>query len=159
MHGACDQGISLVAGTVYTIGTSNRGCDEFIELLMTYGITIIIDVRRFPTSTYHWFRKENLARMLAAHMIGYIFLGKELGGYRRGGYESYGLTDDFRKGLEKIENFALFDRIAIMCAERFPWKCHRWHIGKGLYMRGWGVEHIIDRERMWKPTSYERMCG
>lgn len=159
MHGVCDLGITLVAGTVYTVGTSNRGRDEFIELLVAKGISIVIDVRRFPTSTFHWFRKENLARMLAAHMIGYVFLGKELGGYRRGGYESYVLTDDFRKGLEKIEDFALFDRIAIMCAERFPWKCHRWYIGKGLTRRGWEVEHIIERERMWKPQLYEQAGG
>jgi len=42
---------------------------------------------------------------------------------------------------------------AILCAERFPWKCHRRFIGVELARRGWRVVHIIDEERTWEPTA------
>lgn len=35
---------------IYTIGTSNRSIDEFIEILKKYQIKTAIDVRSFPKS-------------------------------------------------------------------------------------------------------------
>ncbi|MFX0202318.1 MAG: DUF488 family protein [Candidatus Hodarchaeota archaeon] len=103
---------------IYTIGTSNRECEEFIALLEMYGIKLLADVRRFPTSKFEWFKKENLAKILARHQIGYLFLGTELGGYRKGGYEAYTSTESFHKGLKKIETIASYDKVAVMCSER-----------------------------------------
>jgi uncharacterized protein (DUF488 family) len=140
---------------IYTLGTSNREISEFIELLDKYKIKIIADVRRFPTSKFEWFRRETLARILAGHMIGYIFLGNELGGYRKEDYETYTLTRAFQWGLEKIEFFSLTEKVGIICAERFPWKCHRKFIASCLKQRGWEVIHIIDKDKVWTPkTSY-----
>jgi len=34
-------------------------------------------------------------------------------------------------------------RAAIMCAERLPWKCHRYLVADSLVARGAAVEHII----------------
>lgn len=138
---------------IYTIGSSNRECEEFIELLETYGIKLLADVRRFPTSKFEWFKKENLAKILARHQIGYLFLGTELGGYRKGGYEAYTSTEGFQKGLKEIETIALYDKVAIMCSERFPWKCHRKFIAMSLKDRGWQVIHIIEKDKVWKPKE------
>ena len=49
---------------VYTLGTSNRGIDEFISILKAYGIELVVDVRRFPTSKFEHFKKENIERRL-----------------------------------------------------------------------------------------------
>ncbi len=71
---------------IYTLGTDRRTEEDFIEILNAYGIELLIDVRRFPTSKFQHFRREDLERLLKANKIGYIFMGNELGGYRKGGY-------------------------------------------------------------------------
>ncbi len=185
---------------VYTLGTSRRSEEDFIEILFNYDIKTLIDVRSFPKSKLPVFTKENLENLLKKEGISYIFLGKELGGFRKGGYEAYIETEDFRKGIDKLEQIALqSDRKAvipapfvipakagiqrnkdwmphppikdfegrqvrhdmsivghnavIICAERFPWKCHRRWISRELHMRGWQVEHIIDKGKVWTPRS------
>ena len=145
---------SEATGTIYTIGTSNREIEEFIDLLNIYYINILIDVRRFPTSKFQWFKRQNFPRALAKRMIGYLFLGSELGGYRKEGYEDYLATENFQKGLEKIEATAIYDRVAIMCSERLPWKCHRWFIARILMERGWEVVHIIEKDRALNSSNY-----
>jgi len=119
--------------------------------LNAYGIKILVDVRRFPTSKFEWFKKKNLAKTLAEQGIRYIFLGAELGGYRKGGYEAYTTTENYRRGLKKIEALASNDKVVVMCSERLPWKCHRRFIGKSLQDRGWEIIHIIEKDRVWKP--------
>ena len=116
-----------------------------------YGIKILVDVRRFPTSKFEWFKKENLVKTLAEQGIRSIFLGAELGGYRKGGYKAYTETENYRRGLEKIEALGSNDKVIVMCSERFPWKCHRRFIGKSLQDRGWEIIHIIEKEKIWEP--------
>jgi uncharacterized protein (DUF488 family) len=135
---------------IYTLGTSRRSEEDFIEILIFYDIKIVIDVRRFPTSKIVVFKKDYLEGLLSKEGISYFFLGKELGGFRKGGYEAYSKTDEFKKGIEKIEEKAN-DSTVIICAERFPWKCHRRWIARELRKRGWIVEHIIDKGRVWVP--------
>lgn len=142
-------------GIIYTLGMSNRDIEEFIDLLKIYDIQILIDVRRFPTSKFEWFKRKNLPRALARQMIGYVFLGKELGGYRKEGYDVHLSTKDFQKGLEKIESIAIYDRVAIICSERMPWKCHRWLIARILKERGWEVLHIIEEDRVWTAEGHD----
>jgi len=40
---------------------------------------------------------------------------------------------------------------AFICAERFPWKCHRRFIASSLEEKGWQVMHIIEKDRIWRP--------
>jgi uncharacterized protein (DUF488 family) len=66
------------------------------------------------------------------------------------------LTKNFQIGLDQIEAFALYDTVAFICSERFPWRCHRWFIGKSLGDRGWELIHIIDKNRVWIPKKQDR---
>lgn len=136
---------------IYTIGSSRRTEEEFIEILRAYDIENLVDVRSFPKSKLEHFSKENLSRLLEDGGIGYIYLGKELGGFRKGGYEQYTHTEDFNSGVTKLEEIALQGKTAFMCAERFPWKCHRRFISRELNSRGWKVIHIIEKDRVWIP--------
>ena len=43
---------------IFSIGHSNRSIEEFISLLKRYGIEVVVDVRRFPTSKIEWYKKE-----------------------------------------------------------------------------------------------------
>jgi uncharacterized protein (DUF488 family) len=134
---------------VYTLGSSNRGREEFIELLRHYGIKKLVDVRRFPTSRFEHFKRENIERVLRENGIEYLYLGEQLGGYRKKGYQHYTKTKDFRLGLERLMEIAGDNNTAIMCCERLPWRCHRRFIGRELASRGWMVVHVIDKDRTW----------
>ncbi len=137
--------------TIYTLGTDRRTEEDFIEILHAYEIRALIDVRRFPKSKIPIFNKEKLGSLLAQEGIEYYFLGDELGGFRKGGYIAYMITEDFNKGIEKIESIADINTTVIICAERFPWKCHRKWIAKELNKKGWKVEHILDKGKVWAP--------
>jgi uncharacterized protein (DUF488 family) len=136
--------------TLFTLGTSNRSLEEFIHLLRVNRIEIVADVRSFPTSRFPHFRKEALSQSLGEEGLGYSYLGKELGGYRKGGYEAYMQTYDFLRGVELLERLATRCRCAILCAERLPWRCHRRFIGRSLQERGWKVVHIVEEGRVWE---------
>lgn len=115
-----------------------------------------MDVRRFPTSRFEHFVKENLAALLEERGIDYFYLGQELGGYRLGGYEKYMESEAFEKGVARLEEMARAKKAALVCSERLPWRCHRRHIGRALEGRGWQVHHIIEIDREWIP---KRLAG
>lgn len=132
------------------MGTSNRTFAEFVEILQLYKIEMVIDVRSFPTSKFPHFQKDALSQSLAEENFGYFYLGKELGGFRQGGYEAYTQTLKYLVGVELLERMASRCRSVVICAERFPWRCHRRFIGRSLRERGWKVKHIIGRQRIWE---------
>jgi uncharacterized protein (DUF488 family) len=88
-----------------------------------------------------------LRRILLENGIDYVHL-QELGGYRKGGYKKYMESRDFSLGIEKVISYEKKKKACILCAERFPWRCHRRHISGELRRRGVEVIHIIDGE--WK---------
>ncbi|MCS7253103.1 MAG: DUF488 domain-containing protein [Armatimonadota bacterium] len=138
---------------IYTVGHSTRTPEEMKSLLMTYGIKVVVDVRRFPKSTKHpHFNREAIQVWLSDAGIKYVWLGDKLGGYRRGGYETHMNTHEFEDGIRELESIAETMPLAVMCAERFPWKCHRRFIAAALHARGWHVIHIIDENRSLSQT-------
>ncbi len=76
-----------------------------------------------------------------------------MGGFRKKGYEDHTQTEDFSAGIEKLERIAAKSVTAFMCAERFPWRCHRRFIAQDLERKGWKVIHILDEERTWEPKK------
>ena len=118
-------------------------------LLWSLNVEVVVDVRRFPTSRFDHFKREELSRLLKGEGFSYVYLGEELGGYRRGGYEAY----LGRQGLEKLEELARQMRVVVLCAERLPWRCHRRFIGQELGRDGFWVEHVIDEKRRWVPRA------
>jgi uncharacterized protein (DUF488 family) len=136
---------------IYTLGTDLRSGEDFIEILHAYDIQVLIDVRSYPKSKIPIFCKENLAELLKHEGIEYHFLGKELGGFRKTVYAAYTLTEDFRKGIDLLESIAVSHPTVFICAEKFPWKCHRRWIARELHQRGWEVDHIIEKGKVWIP--------
>ena len=141
---------------IYTLGTSTRSQEEFIGLLKGRGIEVVVDVRRFPSSRFEYFSEVKLAEILDEAGIGYVAMGQELGGYRRGGYQAFTATTEFQGAVGKLEELALSRRVTILCAERLPWRCHRRFIAFELEKRGWQVIHIIDEKRDWQPVKAEQ---
>lgn len=141
----------MKAPPIYTLGTSTHSKEEFLELLKHYHIETVVDVRRFPKSRFEHFNKDNLARILKEEGINYVYLGKELGGFRKGGYLSYTKTIPYQEGIMRLEKIGRESITAFICAERFPWKCHRRFIASSLEERGWQMMHIIEKDRVWRP--------
>lgn len=142
-------GVTVSFVEIFTIGTSNRELNEFIEILKEYGIEVAADVRRFPFSRrFPQFCQDSLSFALENAQIEYLYLGLELGGLRKGGYDRYTETEEFKKGLEKLERIASRSRTVFFCCERLFFRCHRRFIARALKNRGWKVYHIIDRDNL-----------
>ena len=129
---------------VYTIGHSTRSLEEFIEILKKFQIQLVVDVRKFPTSKkFPWFSKESLEKELKGVGAEYLHF-PELGGYREGGYEAFSKTEEFSKALEKLIELINGKKVAIMCSERWWWRCHRRYISNALAEKRIEVTHILD---------------
>jgi uncharacterized protein (DUF488 family) len=128
--------------------------EDFFSVLGAYKINCIADVRRFPKSSkYPHFNRDNFEAEAKSRKLFYQWLGDFLGGYRSGGYEAYMRENSFQKGLQKVEHLAKEFSTVLICAERLPWKCHRFKISNSLTERGWNVVHIIERNRIWRPND------
>jgi uncharacterized protein (DUF488 family) len=146
---------------VLTIGHSTHPVDRFIQMLQAHGVSLVADVRTVPRSRHNpQFNRESLPLALKAVSIGYVHLAG-LGGWRspradspnRGwrnpafqGYADYLLTPEFEAHLQALIELARRQRVALMCAEALPWRCHRSLIADALLVRGIFVEHIMSRE-------------
>jgi uncharacterized protein (DUF488 family) len=62
------------------------------------------------------------------------------------GYADYMATGAFEEGLEELKAMAKKKRVAILCAEAVPWRCHRSLIADALTIQGWQVLHIQSRK-------------
>jgi uncharacterized protein (DUF488 family) len=140
---------------LHTIGHSTRPADLFTGLLRTHGIATLADVRSVPGSRHNpQFDRAALAASLRALGIAYVHL-PALGGLRRPrpdsvnlglrsaglrGYADHMQTDEFRRGIERLE--AVAGATAIMCAEAEPSRCHRALLWDALRVRGWRVLHV-----------------
>ncbi len=138
---------------IYTLGTSSRREDEFVGILKHYGLEALVDVRSYPRSKHVIFNRDYLESMITKAGMEYHFLGKELGGFRKGGYEKYTTTESFQKGIDRIEQIAQTKAAVVVCAEKLPWKCHRRFIAAALQKRGWKTIHIMEQNKIWQPKA------
>jgi uncharacterized protein (DUF488 family) len=152
-----------VAPVILTIGHSTRSLEEFIALLTTHRVTRVVDVRTFPRSRYNpQFNKPSLPKSLEKVGIGYVHL-PGLGGLRHAspdsinlgwrnasfrGYADYMQTQDFENNLQELIRLAEVDRIALMCAEAVPWRCHRSLIADALLAHRIRTLHIMSPARL-----------
>jgi uncharacterized protein (DUF488 family) len=145
--------------TIHTIGHSTRTVGAIIELLRAHNVKLVIDVRRWPASRrLPHFSRETLHSALKSQDIDYTWRG-DLGGFRKpapdsvntawrvGAFRAYAdfmLTPEFQTIIEELENVAATQRIALLCAEAVPWRCHRQLLADAFLARGWTVRHILD---------------
>lgn len=141
------------ARAVFTVGHSNHPLEGFLALLLRHGVTALADVRSVPHSRRHpHFNRAALAAALGTRGIGYVFLGRELGGrirdpalqaHGRVSYERILRTERFRTGIDRVLRGAARHAIVLMCAEREPLDCHRTLlVARALDLRGLEILHI-----------------
>jgi len=121
---------------VFTIGYGGRRFDDFVALLQQHGISLVVDIRRFPRSKMPEYNKESIEAKLPQFGISYIWIGETLGGLRRGGYPKYMESDDYQAGITKLLELAEQGNIVLMCKERTDAACHRRYIVETLTNNG-----------------------
>ena len=162
--------VELQQTVIWTIGHSTNSMEAFLEMLQSFGIGALADVRRFPSSgQYPHFNQQEMEQWLAAAGIEYVWL-PELGGRRRPrrdshntiwrnasfrGYADYMETEPFRDGMAHQRPTAL------MCAEAVWWRCHRALIADYLKAIGIDVIHILSstKSNSHPYTSAARIVG
>jgi uncharacterized protein (DUF488 family) len=148
---------------VFTIGHSTRAIDDFIHLLKSHGVQRVIDVRTLPRSRFNpHFDMTRLPVHLRKAHIHYTHL-PGLGGLRRPhrdsqnlgwrntsfrGYADHMQTEAFKHSLERCLQLAGTERVALMCAEAVPWRCHRSLIADALVARGVDALEIASDSRV-----------
>lgn len=144
--------------TVFTIGHSTHTFEVFLEMLNSFHIEVLADIRSLPGSNkYPQFNKESLQVSLPENNIEYLHL-LNLGGRRRvkkdshnnrwrndsfKGYADYMETPEFENAIENLEQIAINKTTAYMCAEAVWWRCHRSMVSDYLKAKGWKVQHIM----------------
>jgi len=164
------------AGCAFTLGHSTRPIDEFLGLLTSHGITQLVDVRTVPHSRHNpQFDHVALGRSVRRAGIGYA-LAPGLGGFRRTsaespntawrnpsfrGYADYMLTPDFNENIVAVLELLRTDRVALMCSEAVPWRCHRSLIADALLVRGHMACEIASATKLQphRITPFARVDG
>jgi len=154
---------------VWTIGHWTCPEAEFLRPLHAARIDLLADVRAQPGSRRNpQFSRDVMPDWLADAGIDYVHL-PELGGRRRKqdvdpdinagwhqqsfkNYADYTLTPDYRAGIKRLIELASAHRVAIMCGEPMPWRCHRLLLANTLVADGWTVWHLMGTD---EPRRHE----
>lgn len=151
---------------IFTIGYGNRDIAEFIALLKKYQIDLLVDIRSQPYSGYNKdFTKHQLSGLLQGAQIDYMFMGQALGG-RPTHEDCYSYSPDrkqrlldhkkcetkdfYKRGISQLKTWlARGHRMALMCSELEPERCHRGYVvGKTLEKELVAVLHIDEFGRL-----------
>lgn len=163
-------------GAIFTVGHSTLPIEDFIALLRAYRIECLADIRTVPRSRHNpQFNGDALGDALGPEHIEYVPLAA-LGGLRHArkdspntgwrnksfrGYADYMQTEAFRNALEDLIRMSRKKRLAMMCAEAVPWRCHRSLVADALSVRGIPAVEILSESsyRLHELTPFARVSG
>ena len=161
---------------VLTIGHSTRTIEKFIGLLQAHAITLVVDVRTVPRSRHNpQFNHDSLPASLKTASISYLHM-PELGGLRHTtrdslnvgwrnasfrGYADYMQSAEFEQAIQQLIQLTNRHKVAVMCAEAAPWRCHRSLIADALLVHGIPSEDIISATscKIHVLTSFAKVDG
>ena len=146
---------------LFTIGHSSRPVEEFLKILWDRKITLLVDIRRYPSSrTNPQYNSDSIRDVLTQHDIKYVWLEK-LGGRREGlgqeskntcwknrsfrNYADYMETSPFLEGFTQLTELLQEATVSIMCAEALYWRCHRSMISDFAKSKGFQVVHLLGK--------------
>ena len=156
-----ERGADAMTQPFFTIGHSTRSIPDFVDVLRSGPVELVIDVRTVPRSrTNPQYNQDVLGEALAPYQVGYRRIA-ELGGLRGRShdvppetngwwenrsfhnYADYALSDSFRDGLDQLVAIGRERRTAIMCSEAVWWRCHRRIVADYLLARDEAVFHLM----------------
>ncbi len=136
---------------IFTVGHSTLSIEAMIELLRMNHVDLLVDVRTVPRSRHNpQFSREAISESVALAGIEYRHEAA-LGGFRHPlrdsangawrndsfrGFADYMRTSEFNESLDSLLTATHECRIALMCAEGNPFRCHRSLIADAIAARG-----------------------
>ncbi|WP_395147324.1 DUF488 family protein [Moraxella atlantae] len=152
--------------TIFSIGHGNRSFEDFFDILNSYNIEFLIDVRSNPRSRFYpHFNRKNLETNSSSFGIRYLFLGDTLGGkpkdrscYDAEGHVDYDLVMEKEFFKDSANRLLVANakkiRVACMCSETKPCECHRSKM-IGEYLKKYDIEmqHIDKEGRLISQTK------
>ena len=158
----------IIDHRISTVGHSTRSIGEFIEILRSFDIKRLVDVRTLPYSRRHpQFSQNSLVASLEHAEIEYLHI-KELGGLREPrlnskntalnnsgfrGYADHMETGEFQEAGKRLISLAVQTDTALMCAEAQWRSCHRSLLSDWLQCQGVIVVHILASAKS-EPHAY-----
>jgi hypothetical protein len=155
--------------TIYTIGHSTHQLDYFLELLKTYSVSCIIDVRSIAASSYNpQYNQEPLSNFLKNNKVAYLHFAEEFGARHRDpdlldedgkvDFEKVRKSWNFKRGVERLwQGIEKHFTIALMCSESDPLDCHRFSmISLALEKDGFEVKHILKDKTIKSNSDLEK---
>jgi uncharacterized protein (DUF488 family) len=146
----------MIKPAIYTIGHSTHPIDFFLELLKSYSINCIVDVRSIAASSYNpQYNEEAISAALSAANIKYLHFAEEFGARHtdpdllddegKVDFELVRKSWNFKNGVERLwQGQEKGYVIALMCSESEPFDCHRFSmISYALEGEGFEVKHIL----------------
>ena len=151
-----------------TVGHSTYAMEEFIRLIKAHGVTCIIDIRSMPYSRRNpQFNRETLRTDLQLNDIDYSYRGDRLGARYsdlqllfpggKADFSKVAQLPQFQEGIQLVlDALKKGVRIALMCAEKDPFDCHRFIlVSRFLVKNAVKVEHIISEEKLLTQEELE----
>ncbi len=146
----------------WTLGYGDRTISEFIDLLASYNLDTVVDIRLFPAAgeDFH-FRKNALKQVLNSNGIELHLAGHQFGGprsevedsphvalqKRMRGYADYMSTPAFKKEIKNLVDLCRNRRLVIVNEQKDFEQCHRKLLADYLYLvEGVKLIHITGRE-------------
>jgi uncharacterized protein (DUF488 family) len=158
-----------------TVGHGRLDRDGLGSLLVSAGVGLLVDVRRYPGSrTNPDVKLEALAQWLPALAIGYRW-EERLGGRRRvdgdspdtwwqveqfRAYAAHTRTAEFAEAMKRL--LGELGTVAVMCSESLWWRCHRRLIADVAVLQyDVPVLHLMHdgRLREHQPAAGARVAG
>lgn len=153
----------------YSIGHSNYSIVTFVGILAAHGVNCVADVRSAPYSRRHpQFNRESIKTDLQLAGIQYLYLGDCLGARHtdpavlspegKVDFSKVRQLPRFQEGIRRVINgIQQSFRIALMCAEKNPFDCHRFVlVSRELASCGVAVGHIISPELVLPQQELEQ---
>ena len=150
--------MSCASRPLYTIGHSTRPQTDFLDILRSFDVRLLADIRTVPRSrTNPQYNQAEFRAWLTAGGVDYVHL-PDLGGLRHArkdsvntgwrnqsfrGFADYMQSAQFEGAVELLISLAAGRTAAIACAEAVPWRCHRSLVADALLVRGIEVRHIM----------------
>jgi uncharacterized protein (DUF488 family) len=141
---------------IWTLGHSNRPFEGFMALLQKYDIQTLVDCRTYPRSRWSpWYNSKSLLEATKLAGVNYEPRGNNLGGL--------GENVDYQQTInEYVQRAKAGERIAVMCSEASPDKCHRKSVLAPSFIAGglevhhilWSGDELVENEA---PVIQEKM--
>lgn len=140
---------------IYSIGHSTHPAEYFLELLQTYGVNCVIDVRSIAASRFNpQYNKKALDEFLKKNGITYLHFDKEFGARQtqpevlnekgQVDFEKIRQSENFKSGVKRIETGLKKGFVpALMCAEADPLDCHRFSMVSPALRKKFTLKHIL----------------